>query len=121
MDARPRQVSAVHDSIPGYTGVMVSKLKMLCRPSETYAQVVALGPAVCDTCLSNAIDLIEVQAQQRSQLSCVTGKLIDRHASHLRYGEISSASNCTDYQARRLNIRYRCGFNVLTADSLAYG
>lgn len=24
-----------------------------------------------------------------------------------RYGEISSASNCTDYQARRLNIRYR--------------
>jgi seryl-tRNA synthetase len=22
-----------------------------------------------------------------------------------RYGEISSASNCTDYQARRLNIR----------------
>jgi len=26
-----------------------------------------------------------------------------------RYGEISSASNCTDYQARRLNIRYRAG------------
>lgn len=25
-----------------------------------------------------------------------------------RYGEVSSASNCTDYQARRLNIRYRC-------------
>mmetsp|Transcript_7123 Transcript_7123/g.21735 ORF Transcript_7123/g.21735 Transcript_7123/m.21735 type:complete len:469 (+) Transcript_7123:54-1460(+) len=25
------------------------------------------------------------------------------------YGEISSASNCTDYQARRLNIRYREG------------
>jgi seryl-tRNA synthetase len=24
-----------------------------------------------------------------------------------RYGEISSASNCTDYQARRLNLRYR--------------
>eukprot|EP01023_Acetabularia_acetabulum_P062614 TRINITY_DN7732_c0_g1_i5.p1 TRINITY_DN7732_c0_g1~~TRINITY_DN7732_c0_g1_i5.p1 ORF type:complete len:537 (-),score=82.05 TRINITY_DN7732_c0_g1_i5:194-1711(-) len=24
-----------------------------------------------------------------------------------RYGEISSASNCTDYQTRRLNIRYR--------------
>ena len=24
-----------------------------------------------------------------------------------RYGEISSASNCTDYQARRLNIKYR--------------
>jgi seryl-tRNA synthetase len=24
-----------------------------------------------------------------------------------RYGEISSASNCTDYQARRLNSRYR--------------
>lgn len=24
-----------------------------------------------------------------------------------RYGEISSASSCTDYQARRLNIRYR--------------
>lgn len=23
------------------------------------------------------------------------------------YGEISSTSNCTDYQARRLNIRYR--------------
>ena len=23
------------------------------------------------------------------------------------YGEISSASNCTDYQSRRLNIRYR--------------
>ena len=26
-----------------------------------------------------------------------------------RYGEISSASNCTDFQARRLNIRYRPG------------
>jgi seryl-tRNA synthetase len=25
------------------------------------------------------------------------------------YGEISSASNCSDYQARRLNIRYRTG------------
>lgn len=24
-----------------------------------------------------------------------------------RYGEISSASNCTDYQSRRLNIRFR--------------
>ena len=24
-----------------------------------------------------------------------------------RYGEVSSASNCTDYQARRLNIRFR--------------
>lgn len=24
-----------------------------------------------------------------------------------RFGEISSASNCTDYQSRRLNIRYR--------------
>lgn len=24
-----------------------------------------------------------------------------------RYGEISSASNCTDYQSRRLNIRYK--------------
>ncbi|GJP32913.1 hypothetical protein CLOM_g17496 [Closterium sp. NIES-68] len=28
-----------------------------------------------------------------------------------RYGEISSASNCTDYQARRLNIRYRPATN----------
>jgi len=28
-----------------------------------------------------------------------------------RYGEISSASNCTDYQARRLNIRYRPSAN----------
>ena len=26
-----------------------------------------------------------------------------------RYGEVSSASNCTDYQARRLNIRHRPG------------
>jgi len=24
-----------------------------------------------------------------------------------RFGEVSSASNCTDYQSRRLNIRYR--------------
>ncbi len=32
-----------------------------------------------------------------------------------RYGEISSASNCTDYQSRRLNIRYRYGFNVVSA------
>lgn len=24
-----------------------------------------------------------------------------------KYGEISSASNCTDYQARRLNITYK--------------
>lgn len=30
-----------------------------------------------------------------------------------RYGEISSASNCTDYQSRRLNIRYRYGFQGL--------
>jgi seryl-tRNA synthetase len=29
------------------------------------------------------------------------------HAGLNRYGEISSASNCTDYQSRRLNIRYR--------------
>jgi seryl-tRNA synthetase len=34
-----------------------------------------------------------------------------------RYGEISSASNCTDYQSRRLNIRYRCakGWRSVTA------
>lgn len=25
-----------------------------------------------------------------------------------RFGEISSCSNCTDYQARRLNIKYNC-------------
>ena len=30
-----------------------------------------------------------------------------------RFGEISSASNCTDYQSRRLNIRYRCMPHVL--------
>jgi seryl-tRNA synthetase len=30
-----------------------------------------------------------------------------RRAGLNRYGEISSASNCTDYQSRRLNIRYR--------------
>ena len=30
-----------------------------------------------------------------------------------RYGEISSASNCTDYQSRRLNIRYRYNIHVL--------
>ena len=35
-----------------------------------------------------------------------------------RYGEISSASNCTDYQARRLNIRYRPGGGV-PADAAA--
>ena len=26
---------------------------------------------------------------------------------HGEYGEVTSASNCTDYQARSLNIRYR--------------
>lgn len=31
-----------------------------------------------------------------------------------RYGEISSASNCTDYQSRRLNIRYRPAVVVAT-------
>ena len=30
-----------------------------------------------------------------------------------RYGEISSASNCTDYQSRRLNIRFRCAQTCL--------
>ncbi|KAG6421474.1 hypothetical protein SASPL_118027 [Salvia splendens] len=29
-----------------------------------------------------------------------------------RYGEISSASNCTDYQSRRLGIRYRPGLST---------
>lgn len=29
------------------------------------------------------------------------------------YGEISSCSNCTDYQARRLNIKYRSKNNEL--------
>lgn len=33
-----------------------------------------------------------------------------------RYGEISSASNCTDYQSRRLNIRYRPGSEAGEAD-----
>merc|ERR1711924_277708 len=32
-----------------------------------------------------------------------------------RYGEISSASNCTDYQARRLNIRYKWRPSLLRA------
>ncbi|GIL53114.1 hypothetical protein Vafri_8798 [Volvox africanus] len=38
-----------------------------------------------------------------------------------RYGEISSASNCTDYQSRRLNIRYRPagGKDVGGADAAA--
>ncbi|KAH9322212.1 hypothetical protein KI387_016851, partial [Taxus chinensis] len=31
-----------------------------------------------------------------------------------RYGEISSASNCTDYQSRRLNIRYRPAIGELS-------
>lgn len=30
-----------------------------------------------------------------------------------RFGEISSASNCTDYQSRRLNIRYLIMLNIL--------
>ncbi|KAG6541739.1 hypothetical protein Mapa_016751 [Marchantia paleacea] len=30
-----------------------------------------------------------------------------------RYGEVSSASNCTDYQSRRLNIRYRPEHNMM--------
>ena len=33
-----------------------------------------------------------------------------------RYGEISSASNCTDYQARRLNIRYRVAAKDVVAE-----
>ena len=37
-----------------------------------------------------------------------------------RYGEISSASNCTDYQARRLNIRYRVAAKP-AADAAAGG
>ena len=32
-------------------------------------------------------------------------------------GEISSTSNCTDYQTRRLHIRYRLGSAVATADA----
>lgn len=34
-----------------------------------------------------------------------------------RYGEISSASNCTDYQSRRLNIRYRPKPQAAEADA----
>lgn len=34
-----------------------------------------------------------------------------------RYGEISSASNCTDYQARRLNIRFKADDKARTKDS----
>lgn len=34
-----------------------------------------------------------------------------------RYGEISSASNCTDYQARRLNIRYRPAVSTKEEDA----
>ncbi|GAQ88289.1 serine--tRNA ligase, chloroplast or mitochondrial [Klebsormidium nitens] len=34
-----------------------------------------------------------------------------------KYGEISSASNCTDYQARRLNIRYRPAVNEDSAQA----
>ena len=58
-------------------------------------------------------------------LLCATPKVLDMPSADLgapayrkfdveawmpglkRYGEISSASNCTDYQSRRLNIRYR--------------
>ena len=36
-----------------------------------------------------------------------------------RYGEISSASNCTDYQARRLNLRYRWEFFPCTCSLVA--
>lgn len=36
-----------------------------------------------------------------------------------RYGEISSASNCTDYQSRRLNIRWDCGLKGLLSMLLA--
>lgn len=49
-----------------------------------------------------------------------------------RFGEVSSASNCTDYQSRRLNIRYRpaaggaagqgCkGRSVLCGDGVGWG
>ncbi|KAG1676949.1 hypothetical protein FOA52_014825 [Chlamydomonas sp. UWO 241] len=38
-----------------------------------------------------------------------------------RYGEISSASNCTDYQARRLNIRYRPTPPKGSADDISGG
>lgn len=34
-----------------------------------------------------------------------------------RYGEISSASNCTDYQARRLNIRFKADEKARVKDS----
>lgn len=37
-----------------------------------------------------------------------------------RYGEISSASNCTDYQSRRLNIRYRCAPFKLSVITICY-
>ena len=36
-----------------------------------------------------------------------------------RYGEISSASNCTDYQSRRLNIRYRPAADEAAAEAAA--
>lgn len=38
-----------------------------------------------------------------------------------RYGEISSASNCTDYQSRRLNIRWDCVLQGLLSMFLTAG
>lgn len=34
------------------------------------------------------------------------------------YGEISSCSNCTDFQARRLGIRYKCGNDLKYAHTI---
>ena len=70
-----------------------------------------LGCVLCpDLCQGANHSLVHVQDMPTGDLGAPAYRKLDIEAwlpGLARFGEISSASNCTDYQARRLNIRYR--------------
>ena len=67
-------------------------------------------------CPSHSIHEFVLQDMPTGDLGAPAYRKLDIEAwlpGMQRYGEISSASNCTDYQSRRLNIRYRCCYTLL--------
>ncbi|KKW42517.1 MAG: Serine-tRNA ligase [Candidatus Magasanikbacteria bacterium GW2011_GWA2_56_11] len=88
-----------------------TKLEMFiyCRPEESEArhqELLAIEREICDR-LELPYRVIDIAA---GDLGGPAYRKFDIEAWMTMkndYGEITSASNCTDYQARRLNIRYR--------------
>lgn len=75
-------------------------------PANIYFTWVQSMCRCCNVCV-----LISLQDMPTGDLGAPAYRKLDVEAwmpGLQRYGEISSASNCTDYQSRRLNIRFRC-------------